>query len=156
MAAVDLSREYIIEYYANPPVSSYFYTEDFGNKVVILNSKMVVKFSRAVREGEVVNQDQVFRILNLDIIRIPRIYKYFYNNRGIGYIIIDFIYGKPIDTRKVNYIEGIRKALQYLASFGRNFPRPLYSDEPVRVLFEDEIPSDYKTLYGLENWINSR
>ena len=156
MAAVDLSREHIIEYCANPPVSSCLHTEDFGNKVVILNSEMVVKFGRAVREGEAVNQDQVFRMLDPDIIRVPRVHKYFHDDRGIGYIVMDFMHGKPIDTRKVNHIEGIRKALQYLASFGRNFPGPLHSDEPVGVLFEDEVPSDYKTLHGLENWINGR
>jgi hypothetical protein len=92
---------------------------------------MVVKFGRAVREGETVNQDQVFRMLDQDTIHVPRVHKYFHDDRGIGYIVMDFMHGKPIDTRKVNHIEGIRKALQDLASFSRNFPGPLHSDEPV-------------------------
>jgi hypothetical protein len=55
MVVINLSRDYIIEFYVNPLVLSCFYTKEFGNKVVKLNFEMVVKFGKVVREREIVN-----------------------------------------------------------------------------------------------------
>ena len=67
-----------------------------------------------------------------------------------------YIKGEPINVHSTAHAEALRNAFDHLASFQRDYPGPLHSTEPQGILWEDEIPGEYNTLSGLEDWINTR
>lgn len=128
-----------------------------GNKVIKLNPNLVVKFGCGTTKGEAVTQTDVSKFLNSTIIRVPQVYRFHRDDeRNIGYIFMEYVDGQPIDTQNTAHVEALRRAFEHLASFQRDCPGPLHSDEPQGILWEDEIPDDYNTLGGLEDWINHR
>lgn len=157
MADIALAWESLTEFCAQSPNSNYLRNVAGGNRVIKLNSNMVVKIGRGATEGEAVTQTQVSEILNPAIIRVPRVYGFYHDDeRNIGYIAMEYIDGKPVDVHNTAHLNALRRAFEHLASFHRDYPGPLHSDELLGILWEDEIPDDYNTLGGLEDWINNR
>ena len=69
MADIALAWESLTEFCAQSPNSNYLRNVAGGNRVIKLNSNMVVKIGRGATEGEAVTQTQVSEILNPAIIR---------------------------------------------------------------------------------------
>jgi Ser/Thr protein kinase RdoA (MazF antagonist) len=157
MADVAVPWESLPEFSAQSPNFNCLRNIAGGNKVIKLNSNTLVKFGRGTTKGEAATQTEVSKILNPTIIRVPQVYRFYRNDkRNIGYIVMEYIDGQPIDVHNTAHLEALRRAFEHLASFQRDYPGPLHPDEPLGILWEDEIPDDYNTLGGLEDWINGR
>ena len=158
MADIDTTYESLVRRSAVPLQTICLNDVAGGNKVIkIPDHKIVIKSGRGTTEGEAITQRQVSSILNREIIYVPHVYHFFHDgNKNIGYIFMEYVEGEPINVYNNAHVGALRKAFDHLASFKRKFPGPLHSGEPQGILWEDEIPSNYNTLDGLENWINTR
>ena len=153
MADTNIVPESLVELCAHTLPSNHLRTVAGGNRVIrIPEFNVVVKSGGGVTEGEAVTQRQVCSILDPAIIYVPQVYHFYHDkNPKIGHILMEYVEGEPINEHSTAHIEALRKALDHLASFKRGFPGPLHSSEPQGILWEDETPSDYNTLSGLED-----
>lgn len=67
----------LIKYCANPPPESILGGAPFGNKVVRISDQAVVKFGVGVTKAEAVNQIEVYKLVDPEVVRIPKVYRYF-------------------------------------------------------------------------------
>ena len=123
--------------------------------IKIPNSNIVVKYGRGVTQAEAQTQTEVFKVIDPSIIHVPQVHHFYHNgDQNIGYIIMEFVEGEPIDTHQTEQVEALQKALDHLSSLKRDFPGPLHSSELQGILWEDDAPSNPNTPKGLEDWIN--
>lgn len=128
-----------------------------GNKVVNpLGTNLVIKFGGGVTRGEAEAQRYALGKLDPTIIRVPKVYGFYYDEKkDVGYLTMEFINdGLVMDEHNPAHVEALHKGLSHLASIKRDFPGPLHSGEPQGILWEDDIPSDYSTIAGIEQWIS--
>jgi Phosphotransferase enzyme family len=148
----------LIEYCANPPHDCILGGAPYGNKVVQISSKTVIKFGVGVTEAEAVNQSKAYELLDPKVVRIPKVHRYFSDNEDRGYIVMDLVEGEVLepleDPTRVRTVAGI---LDHLASFRQNVPGPLNHGPPCGLLFfpdEEEVP--FTDVKDLEQWWNCR
>jgi len=55
---------------------------------------VVVKFGIGVTKDEAENQKGVYKVVDHGIVRIPRVYRVFTDERGRGYIVMEYIEGR--------------------------------------------------------------
>ncbi|MCJ1345566.1 hypothetical protein MMC31_003773 [Peltigera leucophlebia] len=143
---------------ANPPPESILEGAPYGNKVVKISDQAVIKFGVGVTEAEAVNQSEVYELVDPQVVRIPKVYRYFSDDEHRGYIVMDFVKGEVLDPLedpvRVKVVAGI---LDHLASFRRIVPGPCAYGPPCGLLFfpdEGEVP--FTDVKDLEQWWNCR
>lgn len=147
----------LISYCMNPLPDSILGGTPYGNKVIKVSSQAVIKFGFGVTEAEAFNQSGVHKLVDPQVVRIPKVHRYFSASEGRGYIVMDFIEGKVIepleDPKKVMKIARI---VDHLASFDREVPGPLHHGPPAALLFLDEAEYSFDGVDDLEAWWNRR
>jgi hypothetical protein len=148
----------LIEYCANPPRECILGGAPYGNKVVQISSQAVVKFGVGVTEAEAVNQSKAYELIDPQVVRIPKVHRYFSDNEDRGYIVMDFVEGEVIepleDPIRVTTVASI---LDHFASFRRIIPGPLNHGSPCGLLFfPDEGEAPFTDVKDLEQWWNCR
>src|SRR5271156_1451573 len=126
-----------------------------ATKVIkIPEHKIVVKVGCGVTQGEAETQAKVSEILDRTTVFVPRVYHFYRDDRSnVGYLVMEYVEGRPIDIHSTSHVEALKNALNHLASFKRDHPRLLHSGEPQGILWEDDSPSDPHTIEGLKTWI---
>ena len=108
----------LIRYCANPPQECILGDVPYGIKVVLISRQAVVKYGIGVTNAEAVNQSMAYELADPQVVRIPKVHRYFSDNEGRGYIVMDFIEGEVLepleDPIRVTIAAGI---LDHLASF---------------------------------------
>jgi hypothetical protein len=109
-----------------------------GNRVIkIPNSNVVVKFGRGVTQAEAQTQTEVSRLIDPKFIHVPQVHHFYHNgDQKIGYIVMEFVEGEPIDANRTEHVEALQKALDHLSSLKTNFPGPLHSSERQGILWK--------------------
>lgn len=117
---------------------------------------VAIKFGGGVTQEEAVAQGAAFDLLDPAIVRVPKVHHFYRDSyTGIGYLAMQWFDGSPIDLQDDIQVEALQKTIDHLASLTRSFPGPLHRGEPQGILWEDSAPGDYRTVEGLENWINT-
>lgn len=148
----------LIKYCADPPPGSIIGGALYGNNVVQISAQIVIKFGVGVTKTEAINQVEVYKLVDPQIVRIPKVYRYFSDNENRGYIMMEFVKGEILDPlgdpMKIKLVAGI---IDHLASFRRTVPGPCAYGPPCGLLFfpdEGEIP--FTDVKHLEQWWNCR
>ncbi len=152
------TKRELIEYCANPPHNCILGGAPYGNTVVQISSQTVIKFGVGVTEAEAVNQSKAYALVDPQIVRIPKVHRYFSDGKHRGYIVMDFVEGEVLnpfeDAKRVTKVAGI---LDHLASFRRIVPGPLHHGPPCGLIFfPDEGDVPFTNAKDLEQWWNCR
>lgn len=105
--------------------------ETIGRRVVKISEQAVIKNSIAVTEAEANNLKMAYRLLDPNIVRVPRVYRFFtdgkrkwYGERG--YLVMEFIKGRVIDPLEdPELIRRIAHATAHFAEIPGRIPGPL-------------------------------
>lgn len=98
-----------------------------GNLVVRISKQTIIKFGPGLSRDEAINQQRAYEIIDHNIVRVPRVHRFFADNYGRGYIMMDYIKGKVINPLGPNHIEQLARVLNYFSTLKENTPRSLGS-----------------------------
>jgi serine/threonine protein kinase len=156
MSRPNIAFETVVTLCLHSPQSTCLWDVPGGNRVIrIPNSNLVVKFGRGVTQAEAQTQEEVSKIIDSSIIHVPQVHSFYHDgDQNIGYLIMEFVEGEPIDVGCTEQVEGLQKTLDHLSSLKRAFPGTLHSGELQGILWEDDAPSTHNTSEGLADWIN--
>ena len=98
----------------------------------------MVKWGPDVTNNEAENQRIAYKLVDSRIVRIPRVYAFFSDERGRGYIVMEFIKGKVIDPlEEIGAVEKVAGVLDYFATLRHATPVSLSGGSCRGLLFPD-------------------
>ncbi|KAH8804684.1 hypothetical protein F5884DRAFT_421743 [Xylogone sp. PMI_703] len=126
-----------------------------GNLVVKVSEEAVVKFGWGVTSEEVGNQTKVFELLDNNIIRIPKVYRYFTQKRNghllpTGFMVMEYIHGEVFESLNNDQINKIAHILSYFSSVHGQDPGPLQRGISHGLLWQDNGKPSFKTVQQME------
>ncbi len=68
--------------------------QPWGNIVLKIDSYRAVKFGPSVSKDEAENQAAISMLVNHEILRVPKVYDWFQDAEGWGYIVMEFMAGE--------------------------------------------------------------
>lgn len=154
----DFQPASIIACCANPSPENII--SQYGKRIIKIFDHQVVKWGPDITKKEAENQQIAYDRVDRRIVRIPRVYAFFFfsDEQGWGYIVMEYINGKIIDPLEdKSAIEKVARVLDHFATLQQhNVPGPL-SGGPCRgLLFPDTEDLVFNNLDGMEKWFNSR
>jgi Phosphotransferase enzyme family len=153
----DSPDDELIAYCANPPVGRILGGAPYGNKVIRLSDDQVIKFGIGVTREEAENQKRAFDIVDHNIIRVPRVYRFFEDGSGLGYLIMEYMAGKVIDPLEdSSCIEKIARVLTHFASLHGDIPGTLSGGPSCGLIFPETEELTFASVKAMEAWFNSR
>lgn len=98
-----------------------------------------------------------YELVDRRIVRIPRVYAFFTDDQGCGYLVMEFIDGRIIDPlEEPGAIKKVADMLDYFATFRGTVPGSL-SRGPCRgLLFPETEDLIFNSTDEMEKWFNSR
>ncbi|KAJ9288395.1 hypothetical protein DTO021C3_3914 [Paecilomyces variotii] len=127
-----------------------------GNLVVRISEHTVIKFGPGLSKDEAINQQRAYNLLDHDIVRVPRVHRFFTDNMGRGYIMMDYMEGRVIDPLEPDRIERLARVLDYFLMIEGDTPGSL-SGGPCRGLLWPETQDlTFWSMERMEAWFNSR
>lgn len=127
-----------------------------GNLIVKVSEQIVVKFGPGVHEDEANNQRKACELLDHDIVRVARVHRFFSDECGRGYIMMDYIKGEVIDPLGPDHIRRLVRVLDYFSTLQRQTPGSL-SGAPCRGLLWPETEDlTFNGVEEMETWFNSK
>lgn len=127
-----------------------------GLSVIQLSERHVVKCGFGVKENEANNQIRAFHLINPEVIRIPRIYGFFSDNRN-GYIIMEYMVGVPLHkvTDPFPYAARFATVLSHFSQIQSSKPGPLMGGFAQGILWQ--VGSIAPTsIEEIENYYNTK
>ncbi|KAF1962871.1 hypothetical protein CC80DRAFT_434155 [Byssothecium circinans] len=135
-------------------------------KVVKILPDIAVKFGIGIRQNEATTLDYVRRHISKDILRVPRIYRFFTHGEFLGmpfgYIVMEFIGGVTLEECNIgpDLIKRIINALNHLSTIPippSQGPGPVYGGIPQGCLWSEYgAGTPFTTLQDMETWLNQR
>ncbi|OJJ42083.1 hypothetical protein ASPZODRAFT_35783, partial [Penicilliopsis zonata CBS 506.65] len=86
-----------------------------GKRVIRVSDDKVVKWGPDVTQEEAENQRIAYELLDSRIVRVPRVYDFFSDEQGRGYIVMELIEGKILDP--LEDIVAVEKVAAVLSHF---------------------------------------
>ncbi|PYI24209.1 hypothetical protein BO99DRAFT_322443, partial [Aspergillus violaceofuscus CBS 115571] len=97
-----------------------------GKRVIKISDHQVVKWGPDVTEEEAKNQSLAYELVDSHIVRIPRVYAFFSDERGWGYIMMESVEGTVVDPLEdVRAIEKVADVLDHFATLAHTIPGSL-------------------------------
>ncbi|KAF1360754.1 kinase-like protein [Lizonia empirigonia] len=151
------TEEELVSYCAqSTPVRNVIYELEGGHSVVRISRDAVVKCGFGITQEEAENQAQAYYLIDPTIIRVPRVYRYF-AHEGIGYIIMEFIDGEPLNsTEDLSTCEKIVKALAHFSRIQSHQPGPLGGGIARGLLWTEGDFISPTCTHDIENYFNTR
>lgn len=151
----DFQPASVIAYCANPSPENII--SQYGKRVIKISDHQVVKWGPGITKEEAENQQIAYERVDRRIVRIPRVYGFFSDEQGWGYLVMEYIKGKIIDPLEdKSAIEKVASVLDHFSTLKHSVPGPL-SGGPCRgLLFPDTEDLVFDSLDGMEKWYNSR
>ena len=120
-----------------------------------------MKFGWGVTAEEADNQRKAFELLDRNIVRVPRLYRYFTRSEGkgfppTGFIVMEYIHGEVLQSLNSGQIDQIAQILLYLSSIQSQHPGPLQGGVSRGLLWEESGKPAFKTVPQMESWLNFR
>ncbi|KAK9850830.1 hypothetical protein MYU51_011403 [Penicillium brevicompactum] len=129
----------------------------YGKRVIKISDHQVVKYGPDVTKEEFENQRIAHELVDSRIARVPRVYDFFVDERGWGYIVMEFMKGKVIDPLDdVSLIQRIANMLNHFATLRYDIPGSIYGGPCRGLLFPEFEELVFNSLDQMEDWFNSR
>ncbi|KAJ5354876.1 kinase-like protein [Penicillium brevicompactum] len=145
----------VIAYCQNPSPENV--VSQYGKRVIRISDQEVVKWGPDVTNEEVENQRIAYELVDSRIVRIPRVHAFFSDERGWGYIVMEFIKGKAVDPLEdTDVIKKIAGVLDYFATLRHTTPGSLCGGFCRGLLFPDTEDLVFENPDEMEKWFNSR
>ncbi|KAJ5757736.1 kinase-like protein [Penicillium nucicola] len=143
----DLQRASVIASCANPLPDNII--SQYGKRIIRHSDHHVVKWGPDVTKEEYENQRIAYELVDNRIARVPRVYDFFLDVRGWGYIVMEFIEGKIIDPLDdASVIQRVASVLDHFDIIFLGACRGLIFPETDDLVFD--------SLDRMEKWFNSR
>ncbi|RDL33130.1 uncharacterized protein BP5553_08569 [Venustampulla echinocandica] len=68
----------------------------YGNNVIKLSDKAVVKFGIGVTEEEAKSQRRAYELIDHSVVRVPSVYRFF-TKEELGYIVMEYMEGRVLE-----------------------------------------------------------
>lgn len=128
-----------------------------GKRIIRISDRLVVKWGPDITKEEAENQRIAYECVDSRIVRIPRVYAFFSDEQGRGYIVMELIEGKVIDPLEdVSAVEKVARVLDYFATLRHTVPGSLCGGACRGLLFPDTEDLVFDSLDAMEKWFNSR
>jgi len=138
----------------------------YGNLVIQLSDEIVVKFGWGLTVEEADNQRKAYELLDPNIIRVPRVYRYFTQpveetqpTEGFsprGFIVMEYVHGDMIESPNSSQINQIAQILAYFARIHRQHPGPLHKGASHGLLWQENGTPAFQSVQQMERWLNYR
>ena len=151
----DIQPASVIACCANPSPENI--VSQYGKRIIKISDHQVVKWGPDITNEEAENQQIAYERVDKSIVRIPRVYAFFSDEQGCGYIVMEFIKGKiinPLEDRSA--VKKIAGVLDHFATLRCSVPGPLCGGFCRGLLFPETEDLVFHSLNGMENWFNSR
>jgi hypothetical protein len=159
----DTSNEEIAKRCQTAPCLS---NEVCSTKVVQLLPDIAVKFGLGVHQDEATSQDYAFRHIDRNILRVPRVYRFFthgeFAGMPYGYIVMEFIGGVTLERCNIelDLVERTINAIDHLSKLpipSGQGPGPVYGGMPRGCLWSEHgAGCSFKSMQDMETWLNLR
>ncbi|KAJ5355695.1 hypothetical protein N7517_010304 [Penicillium concentricum] len=134
---------------------------EYGRCLKRISDDVIVKFGWSVTVDEAANQKYA-HILSCDTnIKVPEVYRNF-SRSGMGYIVMEFIHGDPLDKTPIQnqatIIQNLANSLYALSTaLSPDYPGPRNRGIPRGYLFsEDGAGKPLDTISKINSWFNER
>lgn len=107
-----------------------------------------------VTKEEADNQRIAYELVDSRIVRIPPVYVFFTDERGCGYLVMEFIDGKTIGP--LEELDDVQKIADYFATLRGTTPGSLCGGPSRGLLFPETEDLVFDSTDGMEKWFNSR
>lgn len=155
MPVEDCQRASLIASCANPSPEKIL--SQYGKRIIRISEDQVVKWGLDVTREEYDNQRLAYELVDSQIVRIPRVFDFFCDERGWGYIVMEYIRGKVIDPLEdVGAIQQVANVLNYFSTLRYNIPGSLYGRACRGLLFPETEDLVFDSLSAMQTWFNSR
>ncbi|PGH36501.1 hypothetical protein GX50_00688 [[Emmonsia] crescens] len=157
MFSHELSDHELIAFCLDGPPSRIVGGTQYGHLVVRISEKVVIKFGMGISRDEADNQQRAYDLVDHNIVRVPRVHRYFTDEVGRGYIMMDYIEGKVIDPLDDPDIIGrVICVLDHFSTLIGDKPGSLSGGPCHGLLWPDTEDLTFKNIENMEAWFNSR
>ena len=146
----DLSDQDIVALCADP-VSSM----RCGQSVIRVSADLAVKYGSHLTETEADNQRQAYALLDQNIVRVPRVERFF-RHEDVGYLVMEYIEGEVLQALDGVHYNKIAEILSHFQTIRRSTPGNLCGKGD---LYWCPFPEEGVVLDGadqIETWLNRR
>lgn len=151
----DIQPASVIARCANPLPENV--VSQYGKRIIKISEHQVVKWGPDVTNEEAENQRIAFERVDSRVVRIPRVYSFFSDEQGRGYIVMEFIEGKVIQPLEdISAVKKVAGVLDHLATLRHSIPGSLCGGICRGLLFPETEDLFFDSLDGIEKWFNSR
>ena len=155
LLAEDLKPASVVACCANPLPENI--VSQYGKRIIRISDHQVVKWGPDVTKEEAENQRIAYELVDRRRVRIPRVYTFFSDGQGFGYIVMEFVKGKIIDPLEDRpAVKKVAGVLDYFATLRNSTPGSLCGGFCHGLLFPETEDLAFNSLDGMEKWFNSR
>lgn len=131
--------------------------QQWGNIVLQLDSRTAVKFGPGVSKDEADNQAAVSTMVNQEIVRVPKVYDWFQDAEGWGYLVMEFMAGERArHLSEDNYISKVSNVVGHLHSLTATHIGPLHQGPHRGIIFGENSSPVLKSTKEVEAWFTRR
>ncbi|EGE09350.1 Phosphotransferase enzyme family protein [Trichophyton equinum CBS 127.97] len=139
--------------------------DSYGNAVVRISEKIAVKYGYGVTSGEAATQQYAYQNLNQQIVKVPRVYRYFEDKSKPswpkGYLFKEYIPGKSLedlDLKDTDIYKRLAHVVMELSSVqGGTVPGQIDGGTLQGYLWGDDGTKNvFNTVEDMNHWINTR
>ena len=128
----------------------------YGNLVIKLSDRAVIKFGVGVKEEEAKNLEMAYNLLDHTIVRVPLFYRFF-TDQAFGYIVMEYIKGRVIEPlENPCLISRIIRIVAHFREIHRSKPGPLGGGASRGLLWSDNEDLFLNTTQDLEDFFDRR
>ncbi|PGH01576.1 hypothetical protein GX51_05141 [Blastomyces parvus] len=129
----------------------------YGHLIVRISEDVVIKFGMRISKDEADNQQRAYDLVDHNIVRIPRVHRFFTDEFGRGYIVMDYMEGEVIDPlEEPGLIERVICVLDHFSTLTGDNPGSLSGGSCRGLLWPDTENLTFGNREKMEDWFNSR
>jgi aminoglycoside phosphotransferase (APT) family kinase protein len=129
----------------------------YGNLVVRVSEIAVIKFGMGLSKDEAENQERAYSLVDPNIVRVPRVHRFFTDKTGRGYIMMDYIEGTVIDPLdEPDRIAKLVRVLDHFSTIEDVLPGSLSRGPSRGLLWPEAENLTFDSTKKMEEWFNSR
>lgn len=131
--------------------------QQWGNIVLKIDSRTAVKFGPGVSKDEAENQAAISTMVNQEIVRVPKVYDWFQDAEGWGYLVMEFMTGERaghLDEDK--YKTKLLRVIEHLHSLTAAKIGPLHQGPHRAIIFGENSSPVLPSTKDVEAWFTRR
>lgn len=150
-------RTNVIERCQNALPNEHLDHQLYGNSVLQLDPGKVVKYGLGVSRAEAENQASISLIVDQEIVRVPKVYDWFEDAQGRGYLVMEFMEGERAKSLTgVRYLAQLQRILEHLHSLKADKIGPLHNNVHQTILFGEDSSPELASVQDVEAWFTRR